>query len=489
MYAIKAAIRQVFSIFVKTNFVNKLIFFELNEVPVRILDYYRQIRPNSWIAQNFDYLNKFESYSENIGHLSPWNTWPTLHRGVTNEKHFISDFNQDLTQTDKEFPPIWKILADNKIKVGVFGSLHSYPLPQNFENYSFYVPDVFAPSSECHPKQIELFQSINLKLSRKSARNVDSKIPFGDALKLGVKSGSLGFKLSTIAEVGSHLVGERLKRWKTVRRRTYQSVLAFDVFYKLLNKNKPDFVTFFTNHVASSQHRYWAALFPDDYENLKYDKEWIATYSNEILFTMDKADDMLGKLAKFVNRNPDYKLILSSSMGQHAIESEPIETQLYIVDHAKFMKLFGLEQTDFELKPSMLPQFNYEFKSNIAEKMQVLLKSVKINGNDLSFRDLGNNRVSLDFGQQNLKSVSIEIDGKSIALEDSGLKNVEIEDRSSATAYHIPEGHFYIYHPVKTKNQLHSTNVPTCEIVPTILTNFGIAPKDYMVKPSSILLS
>ncbi|MBK9593754.1 MAG: hypothetical protein IPO32_20500 [Crocinitomicaceae bacterium] len=90
----------------------------------------------------FFHLNKFESILENIdifhpgirGLPAPW---------VTNEKHFISDFNQDLTQTDKEFPPIWKILADNKIKGGVFGSLHSYPLPQNFENYSF-VLDVFA---------------------------------------------------------------------------------------------------------------------------------------------------------------------------------------------------------------------------------------------------------------------------------------------------------------------------------------------------------
>lgn len=469
---------------------HKLILFELNEVPIRILDYYREMRPNSWFAKSYLSLKKFESYSENIGHLSPWNTWPTLHRGVTNEKHLISDFNQNLVEVDKVYAPIWKLLADKKIGVGVFGSLHSYPLPENLENYKFYIPDVFSPSSECHPKQIEIFQDINLKLSRESARNVDRKIPFGDAIKLGLKSGSLGFKLGTITDVGSHLLSERFNRWKTVRRRTYQTVLSFDVFYKLLKKNKPDFVTFFTNHVASSQHRYWAALFPDDYEDLKFDKEWISTYSNEILFTMDKADEMLNKLSNFVNANPEYKLIITSSMGQNAFESEPIETQLYITNHEKFMQCFGLSKSDFVLKPAMLPQFNYEVSTSKIDSFKQQLENTFINNVKLSFRDLGENRFSLDLGQPNLKSVELKIDNKVFSISDSGLKNVEIEDKSNATAYHIPEGHLYIYHPMykDQKNSSASTVVPTCEIAPTILNNFGLERQDYMVKPSAILL-
>lgn len=466
---------------------HKLILFELNEVPVRILDYYREMRPNSWISRHYNKLEKHQSFSENIGHLSPWNTWPTLHRGVSNEKHFISDFNQDLKEIDEAYPPIWKLLTDHKIRVGIFGSLHSYPLPKDFEKYAFYVPDVFSPSSECHPKQVSLFQDINLKLSRKSARNVDNSIPIRDGLRLGLKSRELGFKLSTLTSVASHLLSERSQRWKTVRRRTYQSVLAFDVFYKLLNKNKPDFVTFFTNHVASSQHRYWAALFPDDYENLKFDKDWIATYSNEILFTMDEADKMLARTADFVNKNPDYKLILSSSMGQNAVESEPIETQLYITDHEKFMTIFGVSKSDFVVKPAMLPQFNYEFTEAVSERIAGLLEQLTINGGKLSFRDLGHCRFSIDLGQQNLKEVNITFNGKRLPIDETGMTNVEIEDRSAATAYHIPEGHLFIYHPGNKTATNHETLVPTCEIVPTILRNFAIPVKDYMAKPALLL--
>ena len=32
-----------------------------------------------------------------IGELHPWSTWPTVHRGVTNETHRINFINQDLS--------------------------------------------------------------------------------------------------------------------------------------------------------------------------------------------------------------------------------------------------------------------------------------------------------------------------------------------------------------------------------------------------------
>ena len=56
----------------------------------------------------------------------------------------------DLSKTNKEYPNLWQILSKNK--VGVFGSLHTYPLPDNLENYSFFVPDTFAAGKECFQK-------------------------------------------------------------------------------------------------------------------------------------------------------------------------------------------------------------------------------------------------------------------------------------------------------------------------------------------------
>lgn len=467
---------------------HKVILYELNEVPVRIFDYYRSLRPNSWIARNWDLFKKFNSHTENGGHLSPWQTWPTVHRGVTNHKHLISDFSQDLAEVDKEFPPIWQLLADSGVSVGMFGSLHSYPLPKSLDNYSFYVPDVFATGSECFPKNVELFQEINLTLSRKSARNIDRSVPVKEAFKLLANLPNLGFKPATLVDVGSHLLQERSDRWKTVRRRTYQTVLAFDVFYKLLNSRKPSFVTFFTNHVASSMHRYWAAVFPNEYEDLKYDQEWISTYQDEILFTMDKTDAMLKRLAAFVQKNPDYKLVLTSSMGQNAVECEPMETQLYVQDHAKFLGMLGLQPNEYEVLVAMLPQFNYKIDEGKSEAFSKALEGFKVNGNRVIWRDLGFGKFSVDMGQSNLKSIEITLHGQPVPFEDTGLKNVEIEDKSSATAYHIPEGHLFVYHPSHKANGFAEHSVSTVDLAPTLLKNFGAKVPEYMSQPVSSIL-
>jgi hypothetical protein len=98
------------------------------------------MRPQSWIAQNFDKLHKYETFSENVGHLSPWNTWPTVHRGVSDEKHLISELNQDLTEVNKAYPALWDILSKNGISTGVFASLHTYPLPTDLNKVKFHVP-------------------------------------------------------------------------------------------------------------------------------------------------------------------------------------------------------------------------------------------------------------------------------------------------------------------------------------------------------------
>ena len=159
----------------------KVILFELNEVPYKVIHHFCKLYPESNLAKVLKKGRKYETYAEDQGHLSPWITWPTVHRGVTNEKHFISDFGQDLDEQEKEYPAIWNMLAKNGVKVGLFGSLHTYPVPEHIENFSFYVPDTFAAGSECFPKKLETFQKFNLAMARDSSRVVSQKIPGKEA--------------------------------------------------------------------------------------------------------------------------------------------------------------------------------------------------------------------------------------------------------------------------------------------------------------------
>ena len=462
----------------------KIIFFELNEVPYKVIHHYCKLYPESNLAKVLALGKKFETYSEDQGHLSPWITWPTVHRGVTNEKHFISDFGQDLNDQEKQYPAIWNLLAQNGIKVGLFGSLHTYPMPSSPENFSFYVPDTFAAGSECFPKTLEAFQKFNLTMARESGRVVSNKIPATDALQFLMKLPDLGFRFKTAADIAGQLLDERINKWKVVRRRTYQSVIGFEIFYKQLATKKPDFATFFTNHVASSQHRYWAAAFPEDYENLKLGREWIETYNGEIVYTMKKADEMIGRLLKFIDKNPEYALWILSSMGQQAVEAKEIYTDLFVTNGKKFMDNFQLGPGNYELKPSMVPQFNVQIHVDKRKEFEEKSSTLKINHASVNIRQKADGFYSLDIGIPNLeeKNIRIELMGQQIPLEHSGMENVRIQDRCGATAYHIPQGSLIVYDPANSQNKQGLTNISTTEIAPAILRNYNLAVPEYMSK-------
>ncbi|MGB3652020.1 MAG: hypothetical protein WBA41_12520, partial [Rivularia sp. (in: cyanobacteria)] len=224
----------------------KIIFFELNEVPLRIIDYYIQKYPNSALAQKLPQCYQYETHAIDSV-LSPWITWATLHRGVSATHHGIYHFNQSLNRVNRQFPPIWQILSNNGVRTGVFGSLHSFPLPDNLDKYSFYIPDSFATKSQCFPDILSIFQELNLSMARNSSRNVSSKIPIEATIKLLTHLPQLGLRTPTLIDTAKQLLTEQLKPYRKNRRRTYQAVLAFDLFLKQLKTTQPDFATFFTN--------------------------------------------------------------------------------------------------------------------------------------------------------------------------------------------------------------------------------------------------
>ncbi len=447
-----------------------IILFELNEVPYRIIQHYCAHDPNSTLSKILPKCRVYQTYAEDAV-LSPWVTWPTLHRGVTDAKHGIHNFGQDLTEVGKEFPPLWDLLAQQGFTVGVFGSLHSYPLPKDLSNYAFFVPDAFAAGSECFPKQIEHFQDFNLAMSRASARNISKSLPWKQTLSFLASLPDLGIKTATIADVAHQVISERLDVSKSCRRRTYQVVLAFDIFMKQLQDTLPHFSTFFTNHVASSMHRYWAAAFPEDYSEFNHSQEWVSTYKNEILFTMGKFDRMLNRLVQFVSRNADYSLWVTTSMGQAATHAEPCESELVLSDIPKFMSCFDIQQ--WSARAAMVPQVGVVTEQ--ADKFERGLATLRINGKPLNYTRV-DDFFSLSFGHLNQKGKCAELNGQAISFSSLGLENIIIEDHTGSTAYHIPQGCLFIYESGgQTKSQ--PVQISTRDIFQAITGNYGFSNK------------
>jgi len=461
----------------------KMILLELNEVPFKVIDYFVNKHPNSALAFTLSKSKQYVTYTEDKGHLHPWSTWPTVHRGVDNQTHQIKDFGENLDDLNKKYPAIWQILNQSNINTGVFGSLHSYPLPKNVNSYSFYIPDTFAWGPETHPKNIEAFQAFNLSMVKSSARNVNSGLDKKAALRFGAKIFSMGVRNKTLLSVVDQLISEKISPWKVTRRRSFQSIVGFDIFLKQLKKNKPDFCTFFSNHVAATMHRYWAATFPEDYDEFHLSEEWKLKYQGEIEYAMLKFDAFLKDILSFISKNPSYKLIIASSMGQESTKAIEQKSELMAKNSALFLSKFGIQSSDYQELPAMHPQYNFTFHSdNTRQKLIDDLLGFKIKGNPVKTRTKDNGFLSIDFGHINLEDGDISLNEKPIKDVDFGLENVPIQEEASGTAYHTSEGSLIIYSAQYQLVNTRQEGVNTKSIAPSILKYFKLNPPDYMRK-------
>ena len=147
---------------VRNNY-EKASIYELNELPKDLLLDYISLKPKSSLSKLYTQGTFKITKTKDEGELHPWSTWPTFYRGVNNNLHKIQFINQDKTYAENNYPPVWKILANKGISIGIFGSLQSYP-PPDYENINFYLPDTFAPNKDAVPEILSIFQEFNLNI-------------------------------------------------------------------------------------------------------------------------------------------------------------------------------------------------------------------------------------------------------------------------------------------------------------------------------------
>lgn len=462
----------------------KIVLFELNEVPWRVFTDHVAERPHGALARLYRGAQHYETYAEEQD-LSPWITWPSLHRGVGEDRHTITDFNQELGEIDAAYPSLWKLLADKGVPVGVCGSVHSNPCPENASDYAFYIPDPFARDSRCHPAAVQAFQDFNLAMSRKSARNVSSRISWDKVSGLLTSAPSIGLRTRTFADLGRQLFDERLRKWTKVRRRTYQSVLAFDVFMRQLQNTRPSFSTFFTNHVASTLHRFWAARYPEDYSAFECDASWVDTYRNEVRWVMDRADSMLAQLESFAAKNKDYEIWVTTSMGQAATEARKAHSQLYLKQLGDFLERLGIPADGWEERPAMAPRAIFALNSGRDLELERKLDQLELaDRGPLGWEHLGEGVYRIHPGvQKDVQNGVIRFEGGEFPLEEFGFQNILLEDQVGQTAYHVPEGMLMILGQTEGSSSIRS-QISTLEIAPMILDRLAVEIPAYMGSPA-----
>ena len=419
----------------------KVVLFELNEVPWRVLEDHVAARPHGALSRILGRAKAYETHAEER-ELHPWITWPSLHRGVGEDRHTITDFNQELGEIDEAYPPLWRLLAERGVPVGVCGSVHSNPCPKDPSAYSFYLPDPFAQDARAWPAELVPFQDFNLAMSRKSARNVSSQVSWSKVGALVTGAPRLGLRARTFASLGRQLADERLRGWTQVRRRTYQSLLAFDVFAKQLETKRPAFSTFFTNHIASTLHRFWAAAYPRDYARFDCTEDWVDRYAGEVRWVMDRADDMLARLDAFAQRHSEYELWIASSMGQAATEATRSFSQVYLRDLDVFLRRLGVEPSSWTERPAMAPRVIFALDGGRDRALEAKLARIELaDRGPLGWEHLGQGVYRIHPGvQKDVGEAVVRFQGEPHPFAEFGFRNLVLQDQVGQTAYHVPTG-------------------------------------------------
>ncbi len=460
----------------------KILFYELNEVPWRVVDIYIQKHPKSALASLLQNSLQLTTVTKDSGELHPWSTWPTVHRGVYNDTHKIHFLNQEIATS---YAPHWKIFAQAGLKVGVFGSLQSWPIPQG-EEYAFYVPDTFSPDAQTHPSSLKLFQEFNLAQTARDGGTNPKKISLSpQLLKDIVTLITQGTTFKTVGMLANQLIREKLNPSFKSRRSIFQAPVAFDFFYKLIQTTKPDFATFFSNHVAGMMHRYWKYAFPQDFsytlqnehEALKGDNVWQA---------MHITDGQIALLKKFADEN-DYVLMIASSMGQEAIDRGDYVGELRINNFKQFYKQLGYKgkvKNNLAMQPDFA--FSFESKKDLKDFKNRVKKLMTGTHQPLfTFKEAG---LTLNCNLQSsppivLAGVILQ-EGKRVPFKDLG---VHIEIRDQGTAYHQPEGIWITYKKGLRKN-ISRQKVESIKIAPTLLKLFQLKKPAYMDTPEPLVM-
>jgi hypothetical protein len=282
--------------------------------------------------------------------LDPWVTWTTVYTGQRQADHNVY-FLEQPPETIRA-KRIWELCHEQGLRVGVYGSLCSWP-PREING--FYVPDTFAQDAATYPASLRPIQELNLTYAR-SIRLPSDHDGWLFKARLGAQIGALGLRPKTMARIARQLAEEQVnsgRRWKRV---ALQPIVNADFFAALYRSCRPDFATFHTNHVAHYMHTYWKAMDPERFAQPTSEGER-RQYGGAIEHGYRTADELLQRMLRLMDA--ETTLVVASSMGQRPYTSElrggkPI-SQLRSLD--RLLEILGVQDRVRALS-AMSDQFN-----------------------------------------------------------------------------------------------------------------------------------
>jgi len=459
-----------------------VLLLEVNEVPLRVYQKYAGDPRFPNIRKLLNESVQLDTLISDEGELSPWCTWPTIHRGMSKRDHGIFHLGQD--PATFRGTPIWDEYLKRGLSVGVFGSLQSWP-PKDPGAGGFYIPDTFAPSPECRPNWIEPIQALNLGLVRENGRvMVDGLVSHALNPGLWLSLIRAGVRPSTLARSFFQVVREKFQPMFRQRRVSFQALLFWDIFRGLYNPLRPPaFATFFTNHIASVEHRFWNHVFPEDFSAKPANREHLATMD----FAIKIADEILGEAFEWRRQNPEIILVVANSMGQGARVSKKHEGfELSVKNISQLFSTLGVPP-GLKQNLAMAPQLTFDVENSIdpALFVQKLSALTCRSGRKILLCESLNKTVTVSVSTPPSNEIEGDVfllGGREVGISELGMERLAVDP---GTAYHVPEGQIFVQ-GLETSSLPKKKLVPAEDVKSLLLAWAEISPSDTYGKTPEI---
>jgi hypothetical protein len=452
-----------------------VILYELNEVPWEVVDRYIARQPGCQLAQLVQKGRCFTSVIEDPARLAPWRTWPSLHTSRLTTEHHSLDLGQDPETFEGE--TLWGATEAAGLKVGLFGVMQSWPA-RKFKHGGFYVPDSFSRDAETDPPALRRFQDFNLRMTRESYYCCDGPLHPLDMAHVGLDLLRYGVSPYSVRNLLKQLALEWGDSRQKAARPIMQVLPCFDLYWNLHRHTEPDLSIFFTNHVAAMMHRYWGdAMAGYDEVNPGYAPDPI--FATFLWRALDAVDRQLAVIRSEIDHNPSARLIVASSMGQHAIFDKRSARRFVLDDALAFARTLGLGRTG--PGSAMYPMTSLALlDGQSADDAAAAIASVSVADGSSLFRDLAVSGRTVQFGiafeldvVTNSGDVRLVPMGSSApVLVPMSSIGVKVRDRlgGSNTANHVPEGIVITYGQGLTPHH-DREKVDLLDVAPSILAN------------------
>jgi predicted AlkP superfamily phosphohydrolase/phosphomutase len=399
--------------------------------------------------------------------ISP-RVWTTIFTGKHSQKHGVEFFAS--TSSSVKQKRLWDILNERGLKVGVFGSLVTWP---PYKVNGFMIPSIFSLGPETYPIDYQALQEIAVSERKKLHKREKKRVKEYLMTLLNRQSQlkSIGVTSETFRAVLKYLIAEKVLRFTPKeqywRKASLHLRITVDVFIHLYQRFQPDFATFHNHLCDAVSHRYWDCYEPHHFKNIS--SKDITKYGRVIPHSYYLTDQMLERILSHLD--PFTTIFIISDHGAKA--------------HSNIVTPYNLNFDNFlrilKIQDRVIPA-RFGFKGIIYFTDNKLRQTILDTVRSISITETGERIFDIEAHEQYI-SLSPGPGFKRHDISDDTLVTIngfgtypltEIFSRQKIkiSGIHHKEGIFIAYGPT-IKKEAKPNNATIFDITPTILFLMG----------------